>query len=126
MPWGEILGGATGGAAAIIVLGLLFGQKIFESLLTAALKRSDEVRQMLSSVDLELRRARATPYQALWALTHRLPLWPRNPSVTCADMRTFSGELRDWYFAGGGMWLSRESRQAYEGLQSRPAGLSGS
>ena len=110
MPWGDILGGATGGVAAVIVLGVLFGQKIFESLLTAAIKRSEEVRQLLSNVDLELRRARSTPYQGLWALTKRLPLWPRDPKVACADMLTFSGELRDWYFAGGGMWLSRESK----------------
>ncbi len=125
MPWGEILGGATGGVAAVIVLGVLFGQKIFESLLTAAIKRSEEVRLLLSNVDLELRRARATPYQGLWALTKRLPLWPRDATVTCAEMLTFSGELRDWYFGGGGMWLSRQSRKAYEDLQTRLQGFQG-
>jgi hypothetical protein len=119
MPWTEILSGATGGVAIVIVLGVLFGQKLFETLLTAAVKRSEEVRQLLSSVDLDLRKARSTPYQDLWRLTRRLPLWPKDENVTYPDMVNFSGELRDWYFAGGGMWLSRESRKAYEVLQSR-------
>jgi hypothetical protein len=119
MPWAEILGGATGGVATIIVLGVLFGQKIFDALLTAAIKRSEEVRQLLSNVDLDLRRARATPYQELWHLTRCLPLWPKAANASCADMRIFSGELRDWYFTGGGLWLSRESRKAYEALQTR-------
>jgi hypothetical protein len=123
MPWAEILGGATGGFATIIVLGVLFGQKIFDALLATAIKRSEDVRQLLSDVDLDLRRSRAAPYQALWCLTRRLPLWPKDTTVTCADMRTFSGELRDWYFAGGGMWLSRESRKAYESLQTRLQGF---
>jgi len=125
MPWAEIRGGATGGVATFIVLGVLFGQRLFDSLLSAAIKRSEEVRQLLSSVDLELRRARATPYQELWRLTRRLPLWPKDDLVTNADMATFSRELRNWYFAGGGMWLSRESRKAYEVLQRRLQDFSG-
>jgi len=119
MPWEQILGGLTGGAATVAIVALLVGQKGFDALVGNALARSGWLRELRSDVDLELRRSRAEPYMELWRVTRCLPLWPRAADVTREDMTALSCNLREWYFNGGGMWLSAESRRAYEVLQTR-------
>lgn len=58
-------------------------------------------------VDIDLRLRRIEVYKPLWELTALLPRWPRNPDVTYEQLLEFTEALRKWYFAGGGMYLSR-------------------
>lgn len=58
----------------------------------------------------------------VWTLTKLLPKWPRNDRLTGKDLRGFSEDLRDWYFGGGGMFLSHESVKAYKNLQNELTG----
>ena len=70
-----------------------------------------------STIDLDLRKERAALYVELWRATGVLPKWPPDTTVSYDRMLRFSGALREWYFAGGGMYFSSESREAYERLQ---------
>lgn len=61
---------------------------------------------------------RMDAYKELWALTKRLPKWPRATEVSYADLHEFSTSLRTWYFTdGGGLFLSRSAHTAYSALQ---------
>lgn len=68
-------------------------------------------------VDAELRGVRTPLYKEIWHRMALVPRWPQNEELTYADLRAFSEWLRDWYFADGGMYLSRESRRRYGELQ---------
>jgi hypothetical protein len=62
---------------------------------------------------------RIVAYKALWSLTQVLPKWPRDSHAQYEDLRTFSVQLRDWYFGnGGGLFLSRRSHTAYSAVQN--------
>jgi hypothetical protein len=63
-------------------------------------------------IDVDLRLRRIEAYKPLWQLTNLLPRWPRDPSVTYEQLLEFTKHLRDWYFAGGGMYLSRTTHQS--------------
>jgi hypothetical protein len=66
----------------------------------------------LIQVDIDLRLRRIEVYKPLWELTALLPRWPRNPDVTYEQLLVFTEALRKWYFAGGGMYLSRTAHKA--------------
>ncbi len=70
-----------------------------------------------TKVDEGLRDTRLTLYKALWKKTELLPKWPRRTDVTYEHLRVFSEDLRKWYFDEGGIFLSRNARSAYGGLQ---------
>lgn len=90
------------------LLGLIVGY------LGAVLKTRLEVS---AQVDQQLRTARAEQYKAMWAMTAVLPKWPRRQDATFADLQALREGLRDWYFGGGGLYLSRSSFQRYSQLQ---------
>ncbi len=72
----------------------------------------------LVQVDIDLRLRRIEVYKPLWELTALLPRWPRDTEVTYEHLHTFTEALRKWYFAGGGMYLSRTThKEAYYPLQ---------
>ena len=72
----------------------------------------------LIQVDVDLRLRRIEVYKPLWELTALLPRWPRDTEVTYEQLLAFTQSLRDWYFAGGGMYLSRTThRDGYYPLQ---------
>src|SRR5262245_40297981 len=62
-------------------------------------------------------------YKDLWALTDMLPMWPKSDYVTYAKVLKRSGECRDWFFKGGGLYLSTESRAAYGKVQEALSAL---
>jgi hypothetical protein len=68
-------------------------------------------------VDEGLRAKRETSYLELWKLTSLLPEWPRADDVTYAKLGELSRAMRDWYFNGGGLYLSRQARTAYGKVQ---------
>ena len=74
--------------------------------------------KLVGEIDLDLRKLRIQAYSALWKSTSILPKWPRAETVTYADLYAFSGNLRDWYYGTGGMYLSRSTHNdAYTPLQ---------
>ena len=85
---------------------------------------ADERRNVLaqaSAFDTDLRERRIPVYTELWRLTRLLPKWPRATGITGHHLRSFSENLRKWYFSGGGMFLSYESVDAYKHLQDELA-----
>ena len=92
--WSALVGGAVGAVVAAV--------GTFWQAWVAAKVRVDE----------GLREKREKDYLALWQLTGVLPLWPK-AEVSYAELDERSRALRDWYFAGGGLYLSTEARLAY-------------
>jgi hypothetical protein len=65
---------------------------------------------------------REREYLKLWRMTQVLPKWPKASDVTCERLLQFSKDLQNWYFAGGGMYLSRQAQGTYKALQEVLAG----
>lgn len=71
-------------------------------------------------LEVDLRRQRLEALKALWALSEPLAKYGRTgpaAAVTPASIEKLSGDLRHWYFAQGGMFLTDESRDAYFNFQ---------
>lgn len=140
------LGGATVIVGAIAFLGRIIAEKSaeaamkrFESSLkraeaehssilerteaehSALLKNIEELNKstlaFTNSVDTDLRTRRIDVYSELWEKTGTLPLWPRNRELRYADLQNLNLAFRDWYFKKGGIYLSRNAREAYGELQ---------
>lgn len=112
IPW-NILLGAAGGAAIPIFFVVIFADKIIDHVF-------DRYRKQLefsSDIDIHLREQRISMYTELWKKTELLPKWPRSPNVTYMKLTEFSKGLRDWYFQGGGMYLSEDAKDSYNDLQ---------
>lgn len=134
MPWTEILGGATGGLAAVIIAALFVGKLISEKmadtatkLLEGRLKRAEEIQKtslaFSSVIDTDLRTRRIPVYAELWEMTGLLPMWPWNTELEYEALHQLTGELRDWYFRTGGMYLSTSARDAYFEVQKSINGV---
>ena len=128
MPWTEILGGATGGVAVLIVAALFLGKVVTERMADTAtklvedrLRRAEELHRsslaFLSSVDTDLRTKRIPVYAELWEKTGVLPMWPWNTELEYQDLHQLTRDFRDWYFKRGGMYLSASARDAYFEVQ---------
>lgn len=90
------LGGGVAAAAAMAAwLGSVWKERIARS------------EAALIQVDVDLRLRRIAVYEPLWKLTALLPRWPRNDDLSYEELHRFSQALRQWYFDGGGMYLSR-------------------
>lgn len=70
-----------------------------------------------AKVDELLRGKRTEQYLILWEKTRVVPKWPRDDTLTYADITELSKALRAWYFDGGGIYLSRSSQKTYARLQ---------
>lgn len=92
--WSALIGGAVGAVVAAI-------GSFWQSWVGAKVK-----------VDEALRERRDKDYKVLWKLTGILPKWPK-AQVTYAELGERTEALRDWYFGGGGLYLSSEARAAY-------------
>lgn len=67
-------------------------------------------------LEVDLRRQRLEAFKELWALSEPLAKYGRTESslrATPGSMDALSNDLRHWYFAQGGMFLSDPSRDAY-------------
>ena len=56
-------------------------------------------------------------YPNAWEITGELPLRPITKAQTYKSVTTLAIKLRDWYYSGGGMYLSGEARRAYSACQ---------
>jgi hypothetical protein len=141
MSW-DIVAAAVGGSsvsvAVVVAIALyLFDRaiqrrdRLFEDVLERQQAVHNQALQVSAEIDIDLRERRITHYTELWLETSILPKWPRANDVTYERLHTFSMSLRDWYFKGGGMFLSYSSSLAYRVLQDlltsildkHPAGL---
>jgi hypothetical protein len=55
-------------------------------------------------------------YPAVWERTGVVSRWPRTDATRDSATRLHF-DLRTWYYSGGGLFLSEESRERYEHLQ---------
>lgn len=134
MPWTEILGGATGGLAVGIIAALFLGKVISEKaadtvakLLEERLRRAAVIQKaslaFASVIDTDLRTRRILVYAELWEMTGLLPMWPWNTDLEYDALHQLTGDLRDWYFKKGGMYLSTSARDAYFEVQKSINGV---
>lgn len=113
-----ILAGVGGGGAIVAALAAWLG-KVWAD-------RMSQTQKLIGEIDLDLRKRRIEVYQSLWKSTALLPKWPRAENVTYADLAEMSQQLRLWYYDGGGMYLSRTSRDdGYGPLQGTIASVIG-
>jgi hypothetical protein len=63
------------------------------------------------------RDARMTAYRSLWSKSALLPMSPRNHELTYRELRQLWGDLKDWYFHEGGLYLTRPARNQYFTVQ---------
>jgi len=64
------------------------------------------IHDLRSEYDKDLRKHRIDHYQKLMAWMVNLPKYPKPEPLTAEGVRTLSLAFRDWYFAGGGLFLS--------------------
>jgi hypothetical protein len=124
MPWDSLLAGATGGAAIFIAFAVLFGQGLINSLIRLIDTRAKQIElrgellvKAMDGYDQQLSKTREAQYLELWALTAPLPKWPRNRELSFGRLEQLTCDLRDWYFGGGGLYLSQEAREVYGAAQ---------
>ncbi len=64
----------------------------------------------------ELREQRLQPYREIWVQTALFSRWPRT-DATNGHVRRFHDDLRQWYYAEGGMLMSENARARYGHVQ---------
>jgi hypothetical protein len=69
-----------------------------------------------AEVSSELREARTKLYRVVWKHTEVVSQWPWT-AATFADLERLHLTLRDWYYGGGGLYLSENSRARYGEVQ---------
>lgn len=115
-----IIGGmlqAFGPSVLVLAVALL----VMKLLLDSRIKRlefahAEEVKQRLQ-IDQHLRERREAVYKLVWDITRQLPAYPPDADASRMVLKTLNEQLRDWYFDGGGMYLSEPAAFAYRNLQ---------
>ena len=103
------------GGGATVVAAIAWSTDWFAKIWAA---RIAHTQKLLGEIDLDLRKQRIAAYTDIWKATSILPKWPREPNVTYAQLLELSRTLRDWYFSGNGMYLSRSTHdKSYSALQ---------
>lgn len=127
VPW-QFLGSLSAASAIAVLLAVYVGRKLidsvenrvnkpFESSLAQAEKLYASRVEVGAQIDQDLRNKREAPYRELWRLTGVLPRWPRAEGITYAKLVKRSAELQEWFFNGGGLYLSTEARKSYGNVQ---------
>jgi hypothetical protein len=80
--------------------------------------------ELVAKYDQELRAERVKQYTSLWHATEPLAKYAAPGPVTVASLHLLATALRQWYFGGGGMFLSDRARDAYFALQDSIAAVS--
>ena len=111
-----VLAAIGGGGALVLGLAAWLG-KVWGDRLAQTQKYAGEI-------DLDLRKRRIEVYAPLWRATSLLPKWPRDETVTYAQLARLGHELRQWYYEVGGMFLSRTTHdEGYGPLQGAIAAV---
>jgi hypothetical protein len=98
-------------AATLALIGTLVTVSV-TALVTAAKVRRD----LESGYDISLRGDRLLAYKELWRSLQPLAKYARPAPLTYRLLGGLIRELRAWYFATGGMFLTTPSREAYFAL----------
>jgi hypothetical protein len=101
---------------ASVITGLVSG--IISSILTYFSTRSKIRLDMTVEYDKALHNKRLELYKNLWPKTKSLAEFSAEAPVTLDVIKDVSCNMRDWYFAEGGIYLSRRSRRPYFNLKS--------
>ncbi|HEX4605240.1 MAG TPA: hypothetical protein VH724_14665 [Candidatus Angelobacter sp.] len=94
-----------------VITGLVSG--VISSALTYFGTRSKLRLDMTAEYDKDLRQKRLELYKDLWPKTKPLAEFSAESPLTYGIVKAVSTEMRDWYFAEGGIYLSRNSRGPY-------------
>lgn len=81
------------------------------------LARLERQVELEKEIDIDLRAKREARYLELWRIGASVSKMPRNRDLTWSDLVDMHNHLRDWYFDGGGMYLSGQARAGYGELQ---------
>jgi hypothetical protein len=87
---------------------------IVSGVLGPGLKLRNELK---AQYDKELRTARIEAYRGLWQLQKDLAKHDLPEPLTPQRLKDLSEEMREWYFGGGGLYLSGDSREMYFALK---------
>ena len=74
-------------------------------------------KELIAQYDKDLRTERIRVYLELWGLTEPLATYSPPGTITTQTIESLSRDLRHWYFASGGLFLSENARDAYFALQ---------
>lgn len=99
-----------------VITGFVSG--ILSSALTYFSTRSKIRLDLTVEYDKDLRKKRLELYKELWPKTKPLAEFSAEAPVTFDVIKAVSSDMRDWYFAEGGIYLSRRSRGPYFNLKS--------
>jgi hypothetical protein len=99
-----------------VITGFVSG--ILSSVLTYFSTRSKIRLDLTVEYDKDLRKKRLELYKDLWPKTKPLAEFSAEAPLTFDIVKTVTYDMRDWYFAEGGIYLSRRSRRPYFNLKS--------
>jgi hypothetical protein len=94
-----------------VITGLVSG--IISSILTYFSTRSKIRLDMTVEYDKDLRSKRLVLYKELWPKTKPLSPYGVESVLNFDVVKGVSEHMRDWYFAEGGIYLSKRSRKPY-------------
>jgi hypothetical protein len=94
----------------IVVAVITGGFGILSGVLASYLKFRNDLK---AEYDKDLRNERIEAYQGLWHLLQYLGRYDLPEALTAELLKKLSEEMRDWYFGGGGLYLSEQSRTTY-------------
>jgi hypothetical protein len=99
-----------------VITGFVSG--ILSSAVTYFSTRSKIRLDLKVEYDKDLHKKRLELYKELWPKTKPLAKFSPEAPVTFDVIKGVSGEMRDWYFVEGGIYLSKRSRRPYFHLKS--------
>src|SRR5215211_802369 len=105
----------------IVVAVITGGLGILSGVVASYLKFRNDVRlsnlefrnDLKAAYDKDLRNERIEAYQGLWHHLQYLGQYDRPEALTAELLKKLSEQMRDWYFGGGGLYLSEQSRTTY-------------
>jgi len=101
---------------ASVITGFVSG--ILSSVVTYFSTRSKIRLDLTVEYDKNLHQKRLELYRELWPKTKPLAEFSAEAPITFDVIKTVSGNMRDWYFAEGGIYLSKQSRRPYFNLKA--------
>ena len=101
---------------ASVITGFVSG--ILSSVVTYFSTRSKIRLDLTVEYDKNLHQKRLELYRELWPKTKSLAEFSAEAPITFDVIKTVSGNMRDWYFAEGGIYLSKQSRRPYFNLKA--------
>ena len=97
--------------ASSILVGLISG--LISALVTYFSTRSKIRLDLAAEYEKELRQERLVAYKKLWLTFKPLARYSPETPVNYQVIKSTSEAMRDWYFDGDGIYLTKESREPY-------------